>query len=153
MARTGLPKPPVTQMRTGSGWAVARQPGVPDGYRVLFRGQHVGWVMTDGEGWWWRTYNQTGRGSWVGRGEGLWADQALTGWQEAVDGLARTRHGKWIASGGEDRVPGVRIRVVEPGEWRPYQIGTRVWTPRPVPEDVRQWRPAPISPRRTRSTS
>lgn len=46
---------PEKQFVTGNGWAVARVRGrdTQHSYSVLYRGQNVGWVMHEHDGWRW----------------------------------------------------------------------------------------------------
>jgi len=116
---------PVPQRTTASGWGLARQPGIRDAYRVLFRGQHVGWLHRGYGGWRWQTSRRS-------RGlscSSVVSEQLYPDWEAAAAALARTPYAKWIA--GYDEVPR-RARHVPPGEWRPaLGLAGRVWTPRP----------------------
>lgn len=54
-SRRRKPAKPENQYVTTTRWAIARYPGIAHAYVVLYRGQHVGWIIPTEQGWWWRT--------------------------------------------------------------------------------------------------
>lgn len=97
---------PEWQYVTGNGWAVARVRGrdTQHGYLLMYRGQYVGWLIRQSDGWRWLLTWSPGTASKPPQfGIERTSRRAYETWQAAASHLARTDAGRRIARVGNAR--------------------------------------------------
>jgi hypothetical protein len=100
---------PVPQWVTAAGWCAARQPGVAGALRMLYRGQHVGWLTVAADGWRWHT---------DGYPRPVSSASAFATWEAAAAALAGTRWARRVA-GGKVPAAGFRPAIGAHRPWLP----------------------------------
>lgn len=118
MKRIRKPPRDEIQFATPSGWAVARVRGhvSQHAYRVLYRGQYVGWLSHAEDGWRWHIVPMM-------RGRIRVSARPYDTWQVAASYLGRTDIARRIA--GVGNAPRV-------AEWRQhYSVRGEPWVPKP----------------------
>jgi hypothetical protein len=109
---------PASQRVCLNGWVLARQPQIGYAYRLLFRGQHVGWLIVEPDGWRYRTPRPNR--SFAAE---VTSKAVFPSWERAAAAAAR--------SGWARRIAGA---VLVPGNWQRapgLRPGREPWTPRP----------------------
>ncbi|WP_190821515.1 hypothetical protein [Saccharopolyspora pogona] len=112
---------PEPQHVTANGWAAARirDRHSQHGYLLMYRGQYIGWLMRQSDGWRWLLTWRPGTASMPPQfGVERVSRQQYETWQVAASYLARTDVAR--------RIAGVGCRPVE---WHP--VSETPWMPRP----------------------
>jgi hypothetical protein len=106
--------PPENQWYTDAWWQMARQRPLQHVYRMMYRGQHVGYLLHEADGWYWRYLFPKQRIS----------ARAYPTWEQAAAALARSAAGRTIA--------GATAAKAGPGEWKSALVRGTPWVPKPA---------------------
>lgn len=133
MRRTRKPPRDEIQFATPNGWAVARVRGrdTQHLYRVLYRGQYVGWLSHAEDGWRWHIVRLT-------RGRERVSPRPYETWQVAASYLGRTDKARRVVeSAGRSIFDAIGFGThgaPHVAEWRRhYSVRGEPWVPKPGP--------------------